>query len=98
MEIKITQNYPTLEYGDISCVFNVEAKYKSWQRRGGEPQVLAEFISATFVDDNNRDVPMTKDDLRKAGVYEFFKEDAIEEFYEKLRAGEVDDFGYQEPD
>jgi hypothetical protein len=87
MQIKITSYYPTLNIGEITCNFDVEVKHKP---KGD--LVSACFIDAVYADNNNELVPLSLSDLKNlegGDIYEFFREDAIEEFYEQLRSHPV---------
>lgn len=92
MHIEIQEFYPNLKLGDkeigeITARFYVHAKYKT--KREIEPMISVDFDSASYVDTDNRDVPLTKKDLQELDVYEFFVDDAVERFFEGLRMAEV---------
>jgi hypothetical protein len=85
MQIKVRFHYPHLTIGEITCHFDVHEKRSKY----GDT-VVAEFISATHADESGRDLPVTQSELKKLDVYDFFRDDAVEEFYEFLRSHEAD--------
>jgi hypothetical protein len=91
MQVTINQYYPTTDLGEITCVFEVYDKNAMKDRN--HPRVVAEFISATHLDESGKQVPLTMAELKAlegGSIYEFFEDDAIEEFFEYINSGEYD--------